>query len=517
MTLLKRGKKILRIGMVALPLLGISSGVWLFGIQGRGDRNINAKSLAEGAEVGSKAISVKIICPRQDKNFQLTVERPADVEAYYRANLEAQVAGEVKWIQVAPGSLVEKDQLLVRIHVPDKWAAEKEKQTFIGQRETELVLMQQKLKAAIVAVKTAEANVELKRTLLLEAQAQTRLRDAQLTRIDQLFRKDAQDKNVRDEALFGLEAAQATEKSAIASRIKAESELEDVKASVEITRAEEERAKQLIEVAKADHEQAAAIAEYARVKAPFRGVVVSRYIDPGSFVQNASTSHATPMLTLERSDIVTVAMRVPDNYAPYISAGTETVLELDALPGLKIHGKVTRFAPSLVTAAHDRTMRVEVDLWNETPEQFRSFFADNRNLADLKAGERPILPEFTGKTNNEQSKRLIPGMYGNMTLILKAFGQIELIPSQAIIRHGGRTSIYVVKDGKAHEMSVKVQVDDGTLAHVIMLGKLGEMQGKLADCEQVIVSNQEELSEGQAVNPVPREDWTSGQSTHSAP
>ena len=66
-------------------------------------------------------------------------------------------------------------------------------------------------------------------------------------------------------------------------------------------------------------------------------------------------------------------------------------------------------------------------------------------------------------------------------------------------------------------MSVKVQVDDGTLAHVIMLGKLGEMQGKLADCEQVIVSNQEELSEGQAVNPVPREDWTSGQSTHSAP
>jgi multidrug resistance efflux pump len=517
MTLSKRGNGLWRIGLIGIILVAISCAVWVFVIQGRGDRNVIAKTPSEATENVSKAISVKTICPRCDKNFQLTVERPADVEAYFRANLEAQVAGEVKWINVAPGSQVEKDQLLVRIHVPDKWAVEKEKKNFMSQRETELTLMQQKLKAVIVAVKTSEANVELKKTLLLEAQSQTRLREAQFSRLDQLFRKDAQDKNVRDEALFGLEYAQAAEKTAVAARIKAEAELEDAKANVDITRAEVERAKQLIEVAKADHEQAAAIAEYAQVKAPFRGTVVSRYIDPGSFVQNASTGHATPMLTLERSDIVTVAMRVPDNYAPYISSRTDAILELDALPGLIIRGKVTRFAPSLVTAAHDRTMRVDVDLWNETPERYRSFFADNKNLADLKEGERPILPEITGKTNNDQSKRLIPGMYGNMKLILKAFGQIELIPSQAILRQGGRTAIYVVKDGKAHQMPVKVQVDDGTMAHVVMLGNHGEILGRLADCEQVIVSNQEELSEGQAVNPVPRENWASSKPAHSRP
>ncbi len=203
-------------------------------------------------------------------------------------------------------------------------------------------------------------------------------------------------------------------------------------------------------------------------------------------------------------------MRVPDNYAPFITSGTEAILELDSLPGLKIHGKVTRFAPSLVTAANDRTMRVEVDLWNGPTEEYRAFFADNKNRADLKEGPLPILPEFAIATNNAQPNRLIPGMYGTMTLVLKAFGQIELIPSQAIIRHGGLTTIYVVKDGKAHEMSVKVQVDDGTLAHVVMLGKHGEMLGGLTDCEQVIVSNQEELSEGQAVNPVSRDDWASG-------
>jgi multidrug resistance efflux pump len=504
-------------GLLGLLLAGISGGIWGLNIPGRSDSLVNAKPSTEAPETASKAISVKTICPCCDKNFQMTVERPADVEAYYRANLEAQVAGEVKWIRVAPGSQVKKDQLLVRIHVPDKWAVEKEKKNFIAQREREYDLMQERLKASMSAVKTAEANVQLKKTLLLEAKAETRLREAQFERIDQLWRKNAQDKNVRDEALRGLELAQAAEAAADAARLKAEAEVEDAKANVEITRAEIQRAKQLIEVAKAAYEQAAAIAGYAQVKAPFLGSVVSRHIDPGSFVQNASTGHVTPMLTLERSDIVTAVMRVPDNYAPHITPGTEAILTLDAMPGLKIHGKVTRFAPSLVTEAHDRTMRVEVDLWNDAPEKYQQFFADEQNLADLKEGTLPILPEFSGKTNAASTKRLIPGMYGNMKLILKSFGQIELIPSQAIIRQGGRTSIYVVQDAKAHLIPVDVQVDDGTLAHVVMLGKNGEMLRRLAECEQVIVSNQEELSEGQAVNPVPREGWASSKAVHSTP
>jgi hypothetical protein len=220
------------------------------------------------------------------------------------------------------------------------------------------------------------------------------------------------------------------------------------------------------------------------------------------------------MLTLERSDIVTVVMHVPDNYATYISSGTEANIELDAMPGLKILGKVTRFSPSLVTAAHDRTMRVEVDLWNEAPEKYRPFFADAKNLADLKEGPLPILPEFKGKANSPPSSHLITGMYGKMTLILKSFGQIELIPSQAIIRQGGRTSIYVVQDGKAYLLPVEVQVDDGIMAHVVMLGKNGENAGHLAESEQVIISNQEELSEGQPVNPVPHENGVAATSPH---
>jgi multidrug efflux pump subunit AcrA (membrane-fusion protein) len=366
-------------------------------------------------------------------------------------------------------------------------------------------------------VKTALANVELKRALLKEAQAETRLCDTKFQNLDQLWKSNSVQKIVRDEALRSLEVAREVEVGADAARKKAEQEVEDARANVKVMAADVNRSKQLIEVAKSEHEQAAAIAEYAVVKAPFVGAVVSRLVDPGSFVQNASTGQATPMLTLERSDIVTAVMNVPDNYAPYINSGTEAIIEMDSLPGVKIVGKVTRFAPSLVTAAHDRTMRVEVDLWNEAAEKYKPFFADDKNLADLKEGPLPLLPEFKGKGNSQLSNRLITGMYGKMTLVLKSFGQIELIPSQAIIREGGRTSIYVVRDGKAHLMPVEVQVDDGILAHVVALSKNGENIGHLADSEQVVISNQEELSEGQPVNPVPRAAGAGGKSAYAAP
>jgi multidrug resistance efflux pump len=491
---------LLQIALTGLILIGIGIGVWVFGIQGHSIGTINAKTPAESSEVASKAISVKAVYPRKDKNFQITVERPADVEAYYRANLEAQVAGEVKWVRVAPGSQVEKDQLLVSIYVPDKWALVSEKKNLVTQREREFELTQEREKAAEVAVKTALANVDLKRALLEEARAETRYREVKFNNLENLWKSRSIEKIARDEGEKNLDWARAAEVGADSARIKAQQEVEDARANVRVVQAEVNRAKQLIEVARSEYDYAAAISNYAEVKAPFRGAVVSRHIDPGSFVQNASTGLPTPMLTLERSDIVTVAMRVPDNYAPYISAGTEAVLQLDALPGLKIHGKVTRFAPSLVTAAHDRTMRVEVDLWNDSPDKYQPFLANKKNLDDLKDGLLPKLPEFIGKENAKATRRLIPGMYGNMKLILKTFEEIELIPSQAILRHGGRTSIYVVRDGKAHLMSVDVQVDDGTLAHMVVLGKNGEVVGRLTEREQVIISNQEELSEGQSVS-----------------
>jgi HlyD family secretion protein len=447
-------------------------------------------------------ISVKMVHPTLDANYQITVSRPADIIPYYRTEIEARVAGKVKSIRVAAGSAVEKDQLLLQISVPDLDAEEKAKENFVHQRERELLLAQARVEAARAAVNTALANVEEKRTLLRQAKAQTTFRALQFDRMETLLAKNAIDKNVRDEAEKNLEVARASELAAEASRIKAESEVEDAKAGVKVAEAEVARSRELIEVAKSDLAKAQALTNFAKVKAEFRGTIVRRKVDPGSFVQNASTGHPTPLLTLQRTDIVTVVMRVPDNYAPFVTPGTEAIIEVSSLPDLKIHGRVTRFPRSLETAAFDRTMPVEVDLWNGTAEEFKKFTANPDNLIDLKEGPLPMVPQVTGKDALGHFLALMPGTYANMTLVLKDFGHTYLIPSQAVMPRGGRTYLYVVRDGKAHLIPVQVQVDDGNLAKVVRLGDKGQVLGDLSKDEEIIISNQEELVEGQPVNAV---------------
>jgi len=385
----------------------------------------------------------------------------------------------------------------------------------VGQREEEAKLARAKVKAAEAAVETAKANADEKQALLRQARAEKLYRKQQYNRLAGLRETNAIDQNVEDEAARNLELAEATEMAATESILKAQSQVLDAKANLSVAEAEVKQREQLIKVAEADEKKTAALCEFASVKAPFRGDVVNRKVDPGSFVQNASTGHPTPILTLERTDIVTVVMRVPDNYAPFVSPGTDALIELDALPGLKIRGKVTRFAPSLVTAAHDRTMRVEVDLWNGTSSEYQKFIDNPNHAADLKEGPLPLLPHFMGKNNLNRSTHLLPGMYGQMTLELRTFGDTQLIPTQSIVRQGGRAYIYVVRDGKAHLIPVQVQVDDGTLAKVELLGANGEVSGDLSANEEVVVTNQEELTEGQPLKTTPLEDWKSLDATKS--
>jgi multidrug efflux pump subunit AcrA (membrane-fusion protein) len=316
---------------------------------------------------------------------------------------------------------------------------------------------------------------------------------------------------VVDDAQRDYDVAVADKLAAEAAVDKAKSEVEDAEAKVEEAKVTAKVKETLIEVAKSELGFAKAKREFAHIKAPFDATVVRRKVDPGDFVQNASSGHPTPLLSLERSDIVTVVMRVPDHYAPYVTPGTEAVLELDSLPGVQIHGKVTRFAPSLVNEEHDRTMRVEVDLWNLPPEQYAAFLkaekAKKTPFDDLKKGPLPLVPQFTTRTGAAKSARLLPGMFGTMTLVLKSFPDARLLPSEAIVSKGGRPYIYVVQDGKAHLQPVDVQVDDGKVAVVELLAPDGTVLGNLTGNEVVIISNQGELSEGQPVAPVLATDW----------
>jgi len=229
-------------------------------------------------------------------------------------------------------------------------------------------------------------------------------------------------------------------------------------------------------------------------------VVASRAVDPGAFVTGALVLQGpTPVLTIVRTDIVTVGMRVPDTVAAMVGPDTEAELRLEAVSGGPIRCRLSRIAPSLGTA--DRTRLVEVDLWNGTAAEFEAFRAasEKTNHADLKGGELPQVPVGLAPG---ASPGLLPGMYGQMRLVVKRFDRVPVVPSSAIVRRGGMPFLFAVEGGAARLRPVVVEIDDGTLASVRWVDKAADgtvTHRPLTTEELVVVSNQGELEDGSPI------------------
>ena len=239
------------------------------------------------------------------------------------------------------------------------------------------------------------------------------------------------------------------------------------------------------------------------VKAPFDGVVAARGVDPGAFVQNAAVvPGARALMTIERTDIVTVSMAVPEPYLARIGKETEAEIRVDALPGAVIRGRITRLAPSLRES--DRTLQVEVDLFNGTAEEYRRFVAraNEDNRSSLKGRS---MPSFSATEAGNQGQRLLPGMYGTMRLLLKSFQDMDLVPSQVVTRKGGVPGVLVVEGGLVRRVPVLVEFDNGLLAR-IRRATGPEDRREFTGQDEMIVANQSELTDGQAVQANPA-DW----------
>jgi hypothetical protein len=219
-----------------------------------------------------------------------------------------------------------------------------------------------------------------------------------------------------------------------------------------------------------------------------------------------------------------------------VQRGTEAVLQIDELPGVVIHGQVTRFSPSIRN--QDRTMRVEVDLYNDSPQRYGRFRA--RAAATWLAGlgaSTPLASALLGVGSDEvwsrdqrsrtdpfpllpkvagvgEAPRLLPGMSGYMRLNLRQFQNAYLLPSSAVFTRGGKPYILEVdREGVTRLLPVHVQVNDGKLARATVIVQeadpsrgQAEVLRELTGDETVLVSRQAEVGEGQEVR-VELEPW----------
>ena len=236
----------------------------------------------------------------------------------------------------------------------------------------------------------------------------------------------------------------------------------------------------------------------ATINAPFDGVVSERSADPGLFVPSAAiVPGVDSLLTVDRTDIVTISMAVPESYVAYLSKNSTIAdVSMDALPGRIFRSRLTRIAPSLKSG--DRTLSVELDLFNGTADEYAKFQAqaESNGRSDLKSRALPYFPEGLPAG---QAAGLLSGMYGKMKLTMLQPQSGLLVPSSAIVRDGGMTYLFKNENGIARRKPIVIQMEAGTTA-AVRWSENGTTQDLSPD-EEIITSNQGELQDGSPIQP----------------
>ena len=85
-----------------------------------------------------------------------------------------------------------------------------------------------------------------------------------------------------------------------------------------------------------------ALLGYTRIVAPFDGVVTRRNVDTGHLTRPGADG--PPLFVVARSDLVTIAVAVPETFAADVDPGDRASVTLQAMKGRIVEGKVTRTA-----------------------------------------------------------------------------------------------------------------------------------------------------------------------------
>jgi multidrug resistance efflux pump len=449
-------------------------------------------------------ITVKVVRPKRETAVPITVEQIATVEPYYRADLRARASGLVKRITKDIGNAVTRGEVLVEIDVPESEQDVARSEAMILQRQQELKVSQAKLRDAKAALAVSAATIKQREADAEGAQATRDLKKRRFERFRDLAKTGSVVGSVAEEEERDYLTSEAAVTSAKANIDRARADFTESESRIEAAEADIGLKNAQIIVARKDLDRAKAVADYGRIVAPFDGVVVRRTVDPGSFVQNATTGSSDALITVARMDIVTVSARYPDSAAPHVSDDTPATVTVDDLPGVTITGRITRYAPSVQNA--DRTMQVEMDLFNGSDEQYAALQALPTAAGALKEGVATV-PLRAFPIGTPKTRRLLPGMTGTMTIRVGGYGESFVLPGSAVYSRSGAAYILVVEEGHTREVPVKVQLSDGRTTRVVVVQRGKDARGtamqsftELTGNETVVLARQLEVGSGATVS-----------------
>jgi len=192
---------------------------------------------------------------------------------------------------------------------------------------------------------------------------------------------------------------------------------------------------------------------FARVVAPFSGTITERSVVRGKLVAAGTGQHLFKIAVL---DPIRAFVQVPQSLVAGLEQGLPAQLRFAQQRGSVWEGSVARMASALDPST--RTMSVEIRVPNP-------------------------------------DRRLLPGMYGEVTLQLDSKQPTLVLPGSAVAatKEGVRVAV-VGEGGIVHWVNVRVERDSGAEVEI--------SQG-LSESDAVIISPGPDISEGMTVRAAP--------------
>ncbi|MEX0687177.1 MAG: efflux RND transporter periplasmic adaptor subunit [Pirellulales bacterium] len=352
----------------------------------------------------------------------LSTTQPGRIEAFERTPLFAKVAGYVEDVRVDIGDAVRKDDVLVRLAVPELLDELHEKEALVAQAEAQVKQAESLITASRAAAETAQARIAEVDAGLVRANADVDRWNSEHDRIKELAAKGSITRKLEEETLNAFRAAEAAVQEAVARGRSARTLFHESQAKIGTAEADKVAAEAREQVAVAAVDRARTMRGYTEIKAPYAGTVTRRTVDTGHFVQPVSGPQSTPLLEVARTDTVRIFVDVPELEAAQVDPGDPAEVRVQAADGPVIHAAVTRTSGALVESNH--SLRVEIDV-----------------------------PNAEG--------RLRSGMYATVTIQLDERPEGIVIPAAAVVRDATGTFCCIVRDGKVERRPIELGLRSG--------------------------------------------------------
>ncbi len=346
-------------------------------------------------------------------SLQLTTS--SELVPFQEIDVYAKESGFVKVLNVDYGTRVKPGQVMAVLEIPE---------------------LESQLQQDDADIKSAGDQVMHARHEITRSEAQHKVLHLQYERLDSVLKTKP-----------GLVAQQEVD-DAQGKDLAQESQVEAAKSTLETAQSQLDLMK-----AKRRHDQV--LFDYAKITAPFTGVVTERYANLGTLMQagTSSSTQAMPLVRLSEDDRFRLVIPVPESYVRFIHVNDPVSVRIPSL-NQTFPGKVARY--SVDVKADTRTMHTEVDVPNA-------------------------------------SGQLIPGMYAEATLMLDRKDNALAVPLQAVTRQGDQTSVLLVdQSNRIVSRPVKLGIQTDSEAEVLSGLQTGEM---------VVVSDRSSLKPGQQVRP----------------